>query len=105
MQDKGTFISPFSRPRCLAAAAPAGKAKLTHPGKAILAGKFIIMCHTERLGCVKMSMVVRFTVKAKFSKTVLLNSDTLCEGSFWCAARRSRRNSERKDQLDKTQHS
>ncbi|CAN0330158.1 unnamed protein product [Lampetra planeri] len=29
---------PFARPRCLAAAAPAGKAKLTHPGKAILAG-------------------------------------------------------------------
>lgn len=26
-------------PRSLAAAAPAGKAKLTHPGKAILAGK------------------------------------------------------------------
>ncbi|KAI4820855.1 hypothetical protein KUCAC02_028822, partial [Chaenocephalus aceratus] len=35
---RGTFISPFPRPRCLAAAAPAGKAKLTHPGKAILAG-------------------------------------------------------------------
>uniref|UniRef100_A0A8C6WGV3 Si:dkey-178e17.1 n=1 Tax=Neogobius melanostomus TaxID=47308 RepID=A0A8C6WGV3_9GOBI len=32
------FGSPFHRPRCLAAAAPAGKAKLTHPGKAILAG-------------------------------------------------------------------
>ncbi|KAL7986810.1 hypothetical protein Chor_013093 [Crotalus horridus] len=31
------FVSPFARPRCLAAAAPAGKAKLTHPGKAILA--------------------------------------------------------------------
>ncbi len=44
MQDKSTFISPFPRPRCLAAAAPAGKAKLTHPGKAILAGKFIIIC-------------------------------------------------------------
>uniref|UniRef100_A0A8C9XCQ6 Solute carrier family 25 member 1 n=1 Tax=Sander lucioperca TaxID=283035 RepID=A0A8C9XCQ6_SANLU len=38
MQDRGTFISPFLRQRCLAAAAPAGKAKLTHPGKAILAG-------------------------------------------------------------------
>ncbi|XP_034398606.1 LOW QUALITY PROTEIN: tricarboxylate transport protein B, mitochondrial [Cyclopterus lumpus] len=38
MQDKGTFTSPFFRPRCLAAAAPAGKTKLTHPGKAILAG-------------------------------------------------------------------
>lgn len=45
MQDKGTFISPFLRPRCLAAAAPAGKAKLTHPGKAILAGKFLLICH------------------------------------------------------------
>ncbi|XP_044296653.1 tricarboxylate transport protein, mitochondrial [Varanus komodoensis] len=33
-----SFVSPFPRPRCLAAAAPAGKAKLTHPGKAILAG-------------------------------------------------------------------
>ncbi|XP_063172029.1 tricarboxylate transport protein, mitochondrial [Candoia aspera] len=32
------FASPFARPRCLAAAAPAGKVKLTHPGKAILAG-------------------------------------------------------------------
>ncbi|KAI4816278.1 hypothetical protein KUCAC02_008610 [Chaenocephalus aceratus] len=32
------FVSPFYRPRCLAAAAPAGKAKLTHPGKAIMAG-------------------------------------------------------------------
>ncbi|XP_007563621.1 tricarboxylate transport protein, mitochondrial [Poecilia latipinna] len=38
MQDKGAFFSPFCRPRCLAAAAPAGRAKLTHPGKAILAG-------------------------------------------------------------------
>ncbi|XP_072289696.1 tricarboxylate transport protein B, mitochondrial [Eucyclogobius newberryi] len=36
--DRGGFTSPFHRPRCLAAAAPAGKAKLTHPGKAILAG-------------------------------------------------------------------
>ena len=32
-------VAPFHRNRCLAAAAPAGKAKLTHPGKAILAGK------------------------------------------------------------------
>ncbi|CAB1322089.1 unnamed protein product, partial [Coregonus sp. 'balchen'] len=32
------IVSPFHRPRCLAAAAPGGKAKLTHPGKAILAG-------------------------------------------------------------------
>lgn len=47
MQGKGTFISPFHRPRCLAAAAPAGKAKLTHPGKAILAGKRITI-HTEK---------------------------------------------------------
>ncbi|KAJ8005737.1 hypothetical protein DPEC_G00121010 [Dallia pectoralis] len=31
------FTSPFHRPRCLAAAA-GGKEKLTHPGKAILAG-------------------------------------------------------------------
>ncbi|XP_028313135.1 tricarboxylate transport protein, mitochondrial [Gouania willdenowi] len=40
MWDKGSFISPFYRPRCLSAAAPAsaGRAKLTHPGKAILAG-------------------------------------------------------------------
>lgn len=48
MQGKGTFISPFHRPRCLAAAAPAGKAKLTHPGKAILAGRFITICLTEK---------------------------------------------------------
>ncbi|XP_037536195.1 tricarboxylate transport protein B, mitochondrial [Nematolebias whitei] len=34
MQNRGGFYSPFNRPRCLAAAAP----KLTHPGKAILAG-------------------------------------------------------------------
>jgi len=34
------FVNPFPRPRCLAAAAaPLGKAKLTHPGKAIMAGK------------------------------------------------------------------
>ncbi|XP_059910375.1 tricarboxylate transport protein B, mitochondrial [Gadus macrocephalus] len=38
MQGNNTFVSPFHRPRCLAAAAPGGKAKLTHPGKAILAG-------------------------------------------------------------------
>ncbi|XP_068560221.1 tricarboxylate transport protein B, mitochondrial [Cebidichthys violaceus] len=36
MQDRGTLISPVFRPRCLAAAA--GKTKLTHPGKANLAG-------------------------------------------------------------------
>ncbi|CAG07841.1 unnamed protein product, partial [Tetraodon nigroviridis] len=29
--------------RCLAAAAPAGRAKLTHPGKAILAGESFIL--------------------------------------------------------------
>lgn len=40
MSGQPGFVSPFHRPRCLAAAAaPAGKAKLTHPGKAILAGK------------------------------------------------------------------
>ena len=40
MSGQPRFVSPFHRPRCLAAAAaPAGKAKLTHPGKAILAGK------------------------------------------------------------------
>ncbi|KAI1901127.1 hypothetical protein AGOR_G00057000 [Albula goreensis] len=39
MPGNPTFLNPFiSRPHCLAAAAPAGKAKLTHPGKAILAG-------------------------------------------------------------------
>ncbi|KAL0965737.1 hypothetical protein UPYG_G00285070 [Umbra pygmaea] len=38
MSSKHTFVNPFHRPHCLAAAAPAGKAKLTHPGKAILAG-------------------------------------------------------------------
>ncbi|XP_010874785.1 tricarboxylate transport protein B, mitochondrial [Esox lucius] len=38
MEGNTKFISPFHRPRCLAAAAPGGKAKLTHPGKAILAG-------------------------------------------------------------------
>lgn len=38
MSGQNTFVSPFHRPQCLAAAAPAGKAKLTHPGKAILAG-------------------------------------------------------------------
>ncbi|CAB1318263.1 unnamed protein product [Coregonus sp. 'balchen'] len=39
MSGNPTFVSPFHRPHCLAAAAPApaGKAKLTHPGKAILA--------------------------------------------------------------------
>ncbi|XP_031157088.1 tricarboxylate transport protein B, mitochondrial [Sander lucioperca] len=39
MSGQPRFVSPFYRPQCLAAAAPAaGKAKLTHPGKAILAG-------------------------------------------------------------------
>ncbi|XP_061529413.1 tricarboxylate transport protein B, mitochondrial [Phycodurus eques] len=39
MEAKGTFSRPFCTPRCLAAAAaPVGKSKLTHPGKAILAG-------------------------------------------------------------------
>lgn len=37
-EERRAFGSPFLRPHCLAAAAPAGKAKLTHPGKAILAG-------------------------------------------------------------------
>jgi len=35
------FVSPFHRPHFLSAAAPAGQAKLTHPGKAILAGKCV----------------------------------------------------------------
>lgn len=39
MSGQPRFVSPFYRPQCLAAAAPAGKAKLTHPGKAILAGR------------------------------------------------------------------
>lgn len=39
MSGQPRFVNPFYRPQCLAAAAPAGKAKLTHPGKAILAGK------------------------------------------------------------------
>lgn len=47
MQDKGTLISPFITPRCLAAAAPAGRAKLTHPGKAILAGKRVRVGQTR----------------------------------------------------------
>ncbi|XP_049619338.1 tricarboxylate transport protein B, mitochondrial [Syngnathus scovelli] len=38
MEIKGTCGRPFHTPRCLAAAAPAGRSKLTHPGKAILAG-------------------------------------------------------------------
>ncbi|XP_020318945.1 tricarboxylate transport protein B, mitochondrial-like [Oncorhynchus kisutch] len=38
MEGNRKLISPFHRTRCLAAAAPGGKAKLTHPGKAILAG-------------------------------------------------------------------
>ncbi|XP_077457310.1 tricarboxylate transport protein B, mitochondrial [Stigmatopora argus] len=37
MEAKRAFVSPFRSPRCLAAAS-AGKSKLTHPGKAILAG-------------------------------------------------------------------
>ncbi|XP_049909843.1 tricarboxylate transport protein B, mitochondrial isoform X1 [Epinephelus moara] len=38
MSGQPRFVSPFHRPQCLAAAAPAGGAKFTHPGKAILAG-------------------------------------------------------------------
>lgn len=79
MQDKGTFISPFPRPRCLAAAAPAGKAKLTHPGKAILAGKFIMMCLTEKnLELVNMSLVMRVMIP-KLNEILSLFTDTLCK--------------------------
>ncbi|XP_061673807.1 LOW QUALITY PROTEIN: tricarboxylate transport protein B, mitochondrial [Syngnathoides biaculeatus] len=39
MEARGPFSRPFHSPRCLAAAAAAaGRSKLTHPGKAILAG-------------------------------------------------------------------
>uniref|UniRef100_A0AAQ4P406 Uncharacterized protein n=1 Tax=Gasterosteus aculeatus aculeatus TaxID=481459 RepID=A0AAQ4P406_GASAC len=38
MSGRPRFESPFQRPGCLAAAAPAGKVQFTHPGKAILAG-------------------------------------------------------------------
>lgn len=49
MQDRGVFLSPFPTPRRLAAAAAAaGKARLTHPGKAILAGKFLLICDAEK---------------------------------------------------------
>lgn len=43
MPGEARFVNPFHRPQCLAAAAPAGKAKLTHPGKAILAGKEVLL--------------------------------------------------------------
>lgn len=44
MQDKGALISAPPGARCLAAAAaPAARAKLTHPGKAILAGEWFIL--------------------------------------------------------------
>lgn len=50
------FVSPFHRPRCLAAAAPAtGKAKLTHPGKAILAGKESCMVFVQKESCCSVS--------------------------------------------------
>lgn len=42
MSGEAKFVNPFHRPHCLSAAAPAGKAKLTHPGKAILAGKYTV---------------------------------------------------------------
>ncbi|XP_035463381.1 tricarboxylate transport protein B, mitochondrial [Scophthalmus maximus] len=38
MSARPGFASPFHRPRCLAAAAPSGRAKPTHPGKAVVAG-------------------------------------------------------------------
>lgn len=50
-EGRGAFVSPFHRPRCLAAAAPEGKAKLTHPGKAILAGKFTICFNEKQRRC------------------------------------------------------
>ena len=79
MHDKGSFSSPFFRPRCLAAAAPSGKAKLTHPGKAILAGKLTMICFTEKSEYNEMSLVMRVTGKLQFRKrTSLLFSDTLC---------------------------
>lgn len=43
MSGNPKFVSPFHRPHCLSAAAPAGKAKLTHPGKAILAGSYVFL--------------------------------------------------------------
>lgn len=70
MQDKGTFISPFLRPRCLAAAAPAGKAKLTHPGKAILAGKFLSICYAEK-SSVRQNAISRIAIKSQVNKTVI----------------------------------
>lgn len=78
MQDKGTFISPFPRPRCLAAAAPTGKAKLTHPGKAILAGKFItILSHGKVRVGPKGHRLCELQLKPKLNRTVSLFADTL----------------------------
>lgn len=49
------FVSPFHRPRCLSAAAPAGK--LTHPGKAILAGEFLSV-HNMQVSTSKSSVCI-----------------------------------------------
>lgn len=51
MQDQGGVIGPCVGARSLAAAAPAARAKLTHPGKAILAGEWLfILPLTEECG-------------------------------------------------------
>lgn len=50
MSGQPGFVSPFHRPQCLAAAAPAGKATFTHPGKAILAGKKSLQCASFSAG-------------------------------------------------------
>ena len=50
MQEPGVFVGPFPAPRRLAAAAAGAKARLTHPGKAILAGKFLLVCDAEQAG-------------------------------------------------------
>lgn len=67
MSGQPRFVSPFYRPQCLAAAAPAGKAKLTHPGKAILAGKEV----RPPLGNhIKTKKKLFASVKASFGLTV-----------------------------------
>lgn len=102
MSGQPRFVNPFYRPQCLAAAAPAGKAKLTHPGKAILAGKEVCVrvgseflhrrsCTQRRLLHLFKSLstlnlyVQMYSAALDAGSTVFLHDTNECVGSVHCA--------------------
>lgn len=84
MSPQPGFVNPFYRPQCLAAAAPAGKAKLTHPGKAILAGrgKFVLLCCFGHVGVRTLHIRVGWTCRS--ATDVYVCADVI--GSLGCKA-------------------